>query len=212
MKARILLLAAALGLVITSTGCYTKLYRPGMEDAGPFSSQSLYNRYDSTAIDTTLTKPEVADSYPDYGNYDYYGWSQWGRPRGYTRWGFDFDRFSPNYYWSYYGYYDYYSRPWWHDWNNRNPWWYGPGTPGAPGEPPSQRPGRRSSEVNPQAPNIGGGGYSGGGATYAPAPTTPGNPTPPPAKQPDPAVKNPPAPQPAPAEDHSQKRNGKRRR
>lgn len=210
MKARTLLLLCALGLVIVSTGCYTKLYRQGMEDMGPYSSNSLYNRYDSTAIDTTLTKPEIVDVYPNNGYYDNNGWSYWGRPRGYTRWGFDFDRFSPNYYWSYYGYYDYYSRPWWQDWN-RNPWW-GPSVPGAPGEPPSQRPGRRSNDATPPPANLGG--YSGGGAIYAPnpAPTTPGNPPPPEVKQPiGPAVKNPPAPTP-PVEDNTQKRNGRRRK
>lgn len=196
MKTRILILAATLGLLILSTGCYTKLYRPGMEDQGPFSSNSLYNRYDSTAIDTTLTKPETVDVYPNYDPY-YDNWSYWGRPRGYTRWGFDFDRFSPNYYRSYYGYYDYYGRPWWQDWHHRDPWW-GPGTPGAPGEPPSQRPGRRSSDVTapPAYTNPGGGG---GGATYVP----PSNPTTPPP----PEVKLP-----QPNDDNNQKRNGKRRR
>ncbi len=197
MRTRLLLLTATLGLMILSTGCYTKLYRPGMEDNGPFSSNSLYNRYDSTAIDTTLTKPETVDVYPSYDPYYNDSWSYWGRPRGYTRWGFDFDRFSPNYYRSYYGYYDYYSRPWWHDWHHRYPHW-GPGTPGAPGEPPSQRPGRRSSEATAPPPVIGNGGM-GGGATYA-------QPAPPPPAAP-PTVKDP-----APQDDSSQKRNGKRRR
>ncbi len=126
------------------------------------------------------------------------------------RYSFDFDGFSPNYYWSYYGYYDYYSRPWWQDWN-RNPWW-GPSVPGAPGEPPSQRPGRRSNDATPPPANLGG--YGGGGAIYAPnpTPTTPGNPPPPEVKQPiGPAVKNPPAPTP-PVEDNTQKRNGRRRK
>ncbi|MCB9367278.1 MAG: hypothetical protein H6506_02085 [Calditrichaeota bacterium] len=198
MKARILLLAAVLGLVILSTGCYTKLYRPGMEDMGPFSQSTLYNRYDSTAIDTTLTKPETVDVYPNNYN-DYYGWSSWGRPRGYTRWGFDFDRFSPNYYWSYYGYYDYYGRPWWQDWNRyNNPWWYYGGGSGEPGEPPSQRPGRRSSDTGVPPAVIGNGGYA--------SPPVYVNPAPAPA-QPDPNTQKSP-----PAEDNSQKRNGKRRR
>lgn len=200
MKTRILILFTTLGLLVLSTGCYTKLYRPGMEDQGPFSENSLYNRYDSTAIDTTLTKPETVDVYPNYDPYYYDNWSYWGRPRGYTRWGFDFNRFSPNYYWGYYGYYDYYGRPWWHDWHHNRPWWGG--SPGKPGEPPSQRPGRRSSDVSPP-PIYNGGGATGGGATYNP----PANPTPPAVQPVTPEVKNP-----QPAQDNSQKRNGKRRR
>lgn len=196
MKARILLLAATLGLLVLSTGCYTKLYNPNMEDQGPFSSNSLYNRYDSTAIDTTLTKPETVDVYPGYGYYDNYGWSQWGRPRGYTRWGFDFDRFSPDYYRSYYGYYDYYGRPWWHNWNNNHHWWGGGGSGGV-SEPPSQRPGRRSSDVN-APPAVGGGGYSAPPSYSQPAPVIqPVKPTPPPTEK-------------TPTQDSGQKRNGKR--
>lgn len=198
MKARILLLTATLGLLILSTGCYTKLYRPGMEDQGPFSANTLYNRFDSTAIDTTLTKPETVDVYPGYGYYDSYGWSQWGRPRGYTRWGFDFDRFSPDYYRSYYGYYDYYGRPWWHDWNHNHNWWGGGGGSGGVSEPPSQRPGRRSSEVN--APPVVGGG---GGYSAPPAYVQPSPPVVQPVKPIPPVVKNPP-------QQDTQKRNGKR--
>ena len=194
-----------------STGCYTKLYRPGMEDNGPVSMGSLYNRYDSTAIDTTLTKPETVDVYPNYDPYYYDNWSAWGRPRGYTRWGFDFNRFSPNYYWGYYGYYDYYGRPWWQDWHhNHGGGWWG-GTPGAPGEPPSTRPGRRSTDTAIPPSTIGVN-YGQGGATYVqPTPTTPGNPSEPGnVKNPVPApIAKPTTP---PAEDNSQKRNGKRRR
>ena len=211
MKTRITIFAATLGLLIMSTGCYTKLYRPGMEDNGPFSMGSLYNRYDSTAIDTTLTKPETVTVYPNNDPYYYDNWSAWGRPRGYTRWGFDFDRFSPNYYNSYYGYYDYYGRPWWQDWNhNHGGRWWG-GSPGAPGEPPSQRPGRRSTNTGVPPATIGNNYGQGGATTVQPIPTTPGNPSEPGN------VKNPvPAPPakvpPAPTEDNSQKRNGKRRR
>lgn len=198
MKARILLFSMTLGLIILSTGCYTKLYRPGMDNMGPFSSNTLYNRYDSTAIDTTLTKPDVVDVYPNPYN-DYYGWSYWGRPRGHTRWGFDFDRFSPNYHWSYYGYYDYYSRPWWYDWHHRDPWWYGGGGGGGPSEPPSQRPGRRSNDAGVPPAVIGGGGGS-PPAYVQPNPTPPSQPAPPETKNP------------ASQDDNSQKRNGKRRR
>lgn len=209
MKTRILILFATLGLIVMSTGCYTKLYRPGMEDNGPFSESTLYNRYDSTAIDTTLEKPEYTGTYaypPDYYYND--NWSYWGRPRGVTRWGFDFNRFSPNYYWGYYGYYDYYGRPWWYDWNRHNNW-RGPGTPGAPGEPPSQRPGRRSSSAATPAP-VYNNGSGVGGAVYQ-NPTTPANPTPPAGKGLTPA-KQTPQPTNPPADDNSQKRNGKRRR
>ena len=163
-----ILLAAMLSLL--TAGCYTKFYRPDMEQAGRGPYDSLYNRYDSTAIDTTLTKPEITDTYP---NNDDYGWSTWGRPRGYTRWGFDFNNFTPDYYWTYYGYYDYYSRPWWDRYND--PWWYwGWNGNGTPAEPPSQRDyGRRG---HPQD----GGGYqapppsSGSGGSYVnPAPANP---------------------------------------
>lgn len=213
MKTRILILFATLGLIVMSTGCYTKLYRPGMEDNGPFSQNTLYNRYDSTAIDTTLEKPEYTGSYAYPQDYYYYdNWSSWGRPRGVTRWGFDFNRFSPNYYWGYYGYYDYYGRPWWQDWNHHNHGgWWGPGGNGEPGEPPSQRPGRRSGDLTPPAPTVGGN-FGSGGAVYQqpnPTPTTPGNPS---KDTTPPTVKNPPAPTPPPSDDSGQKRNGKRRR
>ncbi|MBK6764955.1 MAG: hypothetical protein IPG71_01230 [bacterium] len=194
MKTRVLPLLATLGLLILSTGCYTKLYNPNREDQGPYSTNTLYDRFDSTAIDTTLTKPDVVDVYP---NNDYYGWSTWGRPRGYTRWGFDFDRFSPNYYWSYYGYYDYYSRPWWHDWNRGGHWWNGGGGGGI-SEPPSQRPGRRSSDAGVPPPIVGGGSYS-----PAPVYNQPSAPVVQPVQPVNPSEKTPPA-------DAGQKRNGKR--
>lgn len=214
MKTRILILLATLGLVVLSTGCYTKLYRPGMEDNGPFSQSTLYNRYDSTAIDTTLEKPEYSGSYAyPQDNYYYDNWSYWGRPRGVTRWGFDFNRFSPNYYYGYYGYYDYYGRPWWQDWNRHHGGhWWGPGGTGEPGEPPSQRPGRRSSDVTAPAPVIGNGYTGGGGSVYQQPSNPPATPAPPTGKGLTPAVKNPPPPATPPADDSGQKRNGKRRR
>ncbi|RPH93743.1 hypothetical protein EHM69_09405 [candidate division KSB1 bacterium] len=141
MKYTRFLIAAAVLLMLTTAGCYTKFYRPGMESTGQGPYSELYNRYDSTAIDTTLTEDPYV--YPETDN-SWDRWSYWGRPRGYTRWGFDFNNFSPDYYWSYYGYYDYYGTPWWSNYNN--PWWGGSGGgSGAPGEPPSRRPtGRRN--------------------------------------------------------------------
>jgi len=146
-------------LAFLTAGCYTKLYRPEgapMGARGPYDQ--IYSRYDSTAIDTTLTKPEVSDVYPE----DDYGWSYWGRSR-YPRWGFDFWNFSPSYYWTYYGYYDYYAVPWWSRYYD--PWYNGGwAPPAAPGEPPSQRNyGRRerpSGSGGSYAPPAGGGGNS----------------------------------------------------
>jgi hypothetical protein len=154
-----ILLPAAL-LVFLTAGCYTQLYRPegaAMSQAGPYDQ--IYNRYDSTAIDTTLTQPETTDVYPE----DNYGWSYWGRPR--TRWGFDFYNFSPDYYWGYYGYYDYYSVPWWSRYYD--PWYHwGWVPPSGPSEPPSRRdygrrgnPGGGGSYSNPP-PQQGGGSYA----------------------------------------------------
>ncbi len=156
MKRATLVLSGAVVLAILAGGCYTKLYRPGMELAARGPYDSLYNRYDSTAIDTTLTEPEYDDQvYPQYDN----SWYNWGRPR--TRWGFDFYNYDPAYYWSYYGYYDYYSVPWW-NYPYYDPWWYRPGGPGIPGEPERPRDrGRRD------APPLGGGSY------VPPAPSTP---------------------------------------
>ena len=131
-------------------GCFTQLYRPtvnGTPEA--MSSETLYDRYDSSAIDTTLKKEE---SYPSAGT-DYYDrWDSWGRSRPMTRWGYDFYNYSPPYYSGYYGWEDYYGNPWWYSgyydyWNG-----YPVGT-GAPSEPASKRPfGRRD--------NTGGGGGS----------------------------------------------------
>jgi hypothetical protein len=187
------LFISALVVVLFSSGCYTKLYRANMEQNGPFTTDELYQRYDSTAIDTTLTEPEYVDTYPDYG----YGWNSWGRPRGYTRWGFDFNRFSPDYYWSYYGYYDYYGRPWWDNWRYRYPWWYHGGGGGGPAEPPSQRPGRRMRDTEGSPPL-----YNPGGGSTAPSYAPPA-----PAPQPLPVV----PPERKQEDDNSQKRNGKRR-
>lgn len=147
-------------LVMLTAGCYTKMYRPEgerMGQAGPYDQ--IYNRYDSTAIDTTLTRPEITDVYPQ----EDYGWYSWGRPR--TRWGFDFYNYSPGYYWTYYGYYDYYSVPWWNRYYDP---WYGWGwaPPSGPSEPPSQRDygrrGRSGEGGGPYAtpPGQGGGSYA----------------------------------------------------
>jgi hypothetical protein len=210
MKTLTTLFVTSLFVILLSSGCYTKFYNPNMEINGPYSANELYSRYDSSAIDTTLTREDWApEYYPDNG---------WNNSGGYysyprTRWGFDFYNFSPGYYNSYYGYYDYYGSPWWYnDRYDNNSWWYrhgggyyGGGT-GAPGEPPSQRDGRRERDTysgDGSGSTYQPGGSSGGGAVYTPAP-------------PAPAVK------PAPAPDNSrtsgsgdsgggQKRTGKRR-
>lgn len=173
MKHKVLvsMLVAAVTLL---TGCYTQFYKPGMEQAGRGPYDAIYNRYDSTAIDTTLTKPEVVDQYPDT---QYDNWNYWGRPR--TRWGFDFYNYDPGYYNSYYGYYDYYSVPWWHNsWYNPG-WWYGPWNPGTPGEPDQPRDrGRRDYGAG-----IGGTLDPAPGGTIT-TPTTPVQPTNPPKQEP----------------------------
>jgi hypothetical protein len=180
----------AVALVLFSAGCYTQLYRPDMEGVRQRQEARIYNRYDSTAIDTTL-RADTSVYQQDYRYLDSYGWNTWGRPRGYTRWGFDFDRFDPSYYWSYYGYYDYYSRPWWDTWYD--PYWgwgnYGGGSSGGSGEPAGRRPGGGRDRN---------GGTGTGGGTYV-APPAAGNPSyaapasPPPAKNPSgEAVKDPP--------------------
>jgi len=172
-------------VMLLSSGCYTKFYRPGMEMDGPFSSNELYNRYDSSAIDTTLTREDyIQDYYPESG-----GWYDWGSYRNYprTRWGFDFYNFSPGYYHSYYGYYDYYGSPWWsrNGYGNNN-WWYRGGGHGgyntSPGEPPSQRDGRRPRDsYNGGAPSTTTpGGYTGGGGTVTTTPAPQTKPAPPP--------------------------------
>jgi hypothetical protein len=173
-----------------------------MEQSGQGPYSTLYNRYDSTAIDTTLTKPEGTSEYPP-AEPDY-GWYGWGRPRGYTRWGFDFDRFDPSYYWSYYGYYDYYSRPWWYSYND--PYWGGwypgyYGGNGVAGEPPSKRPvGRRDR-------TSGSGSY--GSPSTAPAPGAPNISSAPAAT---PQSGGTPAPQTPPSNGGEAKRDGKRGR
>jgi hypothetical protein len=165
-------------LALLIAGCYTQFYRPGMNMAGQGPYDTLYNRNDSTAIDTTLTA-DTTQYYPPDERWN--SWYYWGRPRGYTRWGFDFNNFSPDYYWSYYGYYDYYGTPWWYDWYGPGYWGNNPwGGTGVPAEPPSQRPhGRRD--------------YGSSGANAQPAPTQsgsptyaqPSNPSPPPANKND---------------------------
>jgi hypothetical protein len=146
MKRALYLIPLLTLMLLLSAGCYTKFYRPGMETAGG-TNETLYNRNDSTAIDTTLTQDtsQYYDTYT-YPDSRWDSWSYWGRPRGVTRWGFDFNNFSPDYYWSYYGYYDYYGTPWWSSWYS--PWYgYYPGGTTGPSEPPSQRPrGRRDQD------------------------------------------------------------------
>jgi hypothetical protein len=160
-----------------------------MSARGPYDT--LYNRYDSTAIDTTLTKPEILDQYPtQYQSYD--SWNTWGRPR--TRWGFDFYGYDPGYYNSYYGYYDYYSVPWWQHYGYDPGWWYGRGRPGVPGEPDQPRDrGRRDY----------GAGIGGTAPPAAPGGTITVPVTPPPA----PPKKDPPK-----KEEDSNKRDGRRGR
>jgi hypothetical protein len=157
MKDLKLWLIPAAAVLFLTAGCYTQFYRPTMEGARSAAEQSsLYNRYDSTAIDTTLREDTsgVYDRYPED-----YGWNSWGRPRGYTRWGFDFNNFDPSYYWSYYGYYDYYGRPWWYNYYDSNRGWWAPNPPtsGVPSEPPSKRRARQGEATSP-------------GSNYAPAP------------------------------------------
>jgi len=142
---------AAIAVWLLVVGCYTQFYRPtvnGTPEA--ISSETLYDRYDSSAIDTTLTKDE---SYPGTG-YDYYDrWDYWGRPRSMTRWGFDFYNYSPPYYWGYYGWEDYYGYPWWHSGYYDYWWGYRPGT-GSPGEPPSKRPFPRRENTGGSSPSV----------------------------------------------------------
>jgi hypothetical protein len=142
-------------------GCYTQLYRPtvnGTPEA--ISSETLYDRYDSSAIDTTLKKTE---SYPSASS-DYYDrWDYWGRSRPMTRWGFDFNNYYPPYYWGYYGWEDYYGNPWWYS-GYYDYWWGYPTGSGAPSEPASKRPYGRD-------PNTGG--NSGGSAPAVQPPPSP---------------------------------------
>ena len=148
MRRTLLIALPAVLVWLFVTGCYTKLYRPGFN--GPpetMTSETLYERYDSSAIDTTLERTDVfGETYPGgYDNYDRYDrWDTWGRYRPRTRWGFDFYNYSPPYYSGYYGWEDYYGYPWWYSYDHG--YWGGRGGGGtvAPGEPPSKRPfGRR---------------------------------------------------------------------
>jgi hypothetical protein len=171
MKYIRLLIPAAL-FVFLFAGCYTQLYKPDMERTASPQQASLYNRYDSTAIDTSLRR-DTTQYYPGYP--EDYGWSYWGRPRLGPIWGFD--NYMPDYYWGYYGYNNYYGTPWWYNWYQPNYPYY-PGGNGGLAEPPSKRPSGRSHDT-------GGGSYappppsSSGGATapvYAPPPSQPSNP------------------------------------
>lgn len=177
MKTIVKIWVPVLALAVLTTGCYTKFYRSGMEQPGSPYGQ-IYNRHDSTAIDTTLTREDWAgpDTYPESSYYN--NWSSWGWRRGYPRWGFDFNNFSPDYYWSYYGYNDYYSTPWWYN-SYWDPWHRGPGWYyGSPGEPPSQRErGRRepggiggSPSAPPPPPSVA-------------SPSSPAPPAPPPQRK-----------------------------
>ncbi len=149
-----ILLLPAVAIWFLLTGCYTQFYRSSVNGTPEsMSAETLYDRYDSSAIDTTLTKKET---YPGgySSGYDYYDrWDLWGRPRIGTRWGFDFYNYSPPYYWGYYGWEDYYGYPWWYSWYGDDYWYRYPTTPGAPGEPPSKRPfGRRDGEDRSSPP------------------------------------------------------------
>ncbi len=154
MRRYIFFAIPAVVLWLFVTGCYTKLYRSGINGTqDTYSNDILYDRYDSSAIDTSLTKDDVfPDTYPTgYDYYNYYDrWDTWGRYRPRTRWGFDFYSYSPPYYSGYYGWEDYYGYPWWYSWD-RGYWHGGGGTPGTPGEPPSKRPVGRRDE-SPQNP------------------------------------------------------------
>jgi hypothetical protein len=168
-------LIPAAAVIFLTAGCYTQFYRPDMESARTVASDSqLYTRYDSTAIDTTLRRDtsDVYDRYPDD-----YGWNYWGRPRGYTRWGFDFNNFDPAYYWTYYGYYDYYGRPWWYNYYDaRRGWWTNnPPVTTGPAEPPSKRRGRLGDSPGSGESNV---------TPAPPPPTTPSNVQPAPASPP----------------------------
>jgi hypothetical protein len=170
-----ILLLPALAVWLLMTGCYTQFYRASVN--GPpeaISAETLYDRYDSSAVDTTLTKGE---SYPGgySSGYDYYDrWDLWGRPRFQTRWGFDFYNYSPPYYWGYYGWEDYYGNPWWYS-GYYDSWYpYGTTTPGTPAEPPSKRPfGRRDGENSSSPPPSSVTRPSNPPPSYASPPSTP---------------------------------------
>ncbi len=156
MRRTLLIAIPAVLVWLFVTGCYTKLYRPGFN--GPpetMSSETLYERYDSSAIDTTLERTDVfGETYPGYNDYydRYDRWDTWGRYRPRTRWGFDFYHYSPPYYSGYYGWEDYYGYPWWYSYD-RGYWGGSGGGTAAPGEPPSKRPfGRRDSGDSGSSP------------------------------------------------------------
>jgi hypothetical protein len=187
MRYQHFLIVPVILLPLLLAGCYTQFYKPGMEGNGNGPYGTLYNRYDSTAIDTNLTPPEPgSQSYPPEESY---GWQYWGRPRGYTRWGFDFNNFEPDYYWSYYGYYDYYGRPWWDTYYVPGyGGWGGYYGNGVPAEPPSKREAGRSRD-------------GGGGSGYAPPPAQGGYVAPAPAPAPAPSGGGAAAPAQKPADD-----------
>jgi hypothetical protein len=169
MKHIALLLIPAILILLLVSGCYTQLYRPGMEQANRQQQATLYNRYDSTAIDTTLRADTTG--YQEYPNDS---WYDWGRPVPYSPgpiWGWDY--YSPPYYWDYFGYNNYYGTPWWYNYPY-SPGYHGGHYGGSIAEPPSKRGGGRSHD------------NSGGGSYVAPPP--PSNPptyaTPPPSSPP----------------------------
>ena len=185
---RYLLIPAALFLFVFS-GCYTQLYRPDMESSHRQQQATLYDRYDSTAIDTTLRR-DTTDYY--YGSYPDPGWYGWGRPRQEPIWGWDNSYSMPGYYGDYYGYDNYYGTPWWYGYGPGYPNYHGNYGNGVPAEPPSKRSGGRRSHD--------------GGGSYANPPAAPANP---------PTYANPPAstPPPNPPADNGNddgKRGGKR--
>ena len=162
------LLIPAILILFLVSGCYTQFYRPGMEQANRPQQATLYNRYDSTAIDTTLRADTTYDEYP------YDSWYDWGRPVPYPNggpiWGWDY--YTPPYYWDYSGYNNYYGVPWWYNYPYYNGY-NGGRYYGGIAEPPSQRNGGRSHD------NSGSGSYvapppASGAPTYAaPAPSSP---------------------------------------
>ncbi|HEY3296978.1 MAG TPA: hypothetical protein VGL38_16210 [bacterium] len=187
MKRLFSLLIPAVLFIFLITGCYTQLYKPDMESARAHPQASLYNRYDSTAIDTSLRR----DSTVYYEQYPDYGWSYWGRPRHEPIWGWNYDNYMPDYYWGYYGYDNYYGRPWWDNYNGYYPYYPG-GSTGTPAQPPDKRSGGRRS-------------HDTGGGSYATPPAS----SPPPAYG-TPPPSNPPAGSPPPDNGDAKKDDGKR--
>ena len=173
MKHIRLLTIPAAAFMLLIAGCYTQLYKPGMEQASR-QQETLYNRYDSTAIDTTLRE----DTTQYYGAYPDPGWYYWGRARHYPMWGTDYDYYTPDYYWGYSGYDNYYGTPWWYGYGGYGRGYGGGGYGGSPSEPPSKRGGHRSHD------NGGSGSYAappaapGGSPSYANPPSQPSTPPP----------------------------------